>query len=254
MRLADLQGAYRAYLLTGDSRKLAPAIVAGAFDEAERLGIYRDNFLTGLGEALKASFPVTLHLVGGDFFGQAARRFVLAHPPHRPCLFEYGAEFPNYLRDLPELSTLPYVAEMTRFEFARIASYNAPVERCVSADTLACLPPDQLAAFPLRLAAHARIVPVTAPVVELWTAHQAPDPDLSLIDMTARPHALVVCRPERTLVVRELDVAAAQFLSAARDEVELGPAAAQSGATNDAALGRIIALSLALRLLVARAC
>src|SRR5262245_56434113 len=100
MRLADLQSAYRRYLLTGDGTTLAPAIVVDAFDAAERLSIYRNNFLISLGEALKANFPVTLQLVGSGFFEQAARRFVLAHPPRRPCVFEYGAEFPDYLRAL----------------------------------------------------------------------------------------------------------------------------------------------------------
>ncbi|WP_162917502.1 HvfC/BufC family peptide modification chaperone [Dongia deserti] len=250
MRLADLQGAYRHYLLTGDSAQLAPAIVADAFDGAERLGIYRNNFLVGLSEALKANFPVTLHLLGRDFFEQAARRFVLARPPRRPCLFEYGAEFPGYLSDLPELGALPYVSEVARFEFARIASYNAAVERYVSPDTLANLPPDQLEALPIRRAQHAQVVPVKAPVAELWKAHQVPDPDLSVIDMTARPQVLLVCRPDRALVVRELDAPAAQFLAAVQDETQLGAAAAQCGAEDDMALGRIIALVLELRLLV----
>lgn len=249
MRLADLQGAYRDYLLSGDSEKLAPAIIADAFDGAERLNIYRNNFLIGLGEALKANFPVTLRLLGRDFFEQAARRFVLAHPPRRPCLFEYGAEFPEYLRNLPDLSALPYVAEMARFEFARIASYNAPVERYVSADALAACAPDQLEALAIRRARHAQLVSVNAPVAELWKAHQAPAPDLSAIDMTTRSHALLVCRPDRTLLVRELDAPAFRFLSAAESETRLGFAAAQSGAEHDAALSRIIALALELRLL-----
>src|SRR6266545_3762491 len=84
--LAQLQSAYRDYLLSGDSAKLAPAIVADAFDAGERLSIYRNNFLISLGEALKSNFPVTLQLLGNDFFEQAARRFVLAQPPLRPCL------------------------------------------------------------------------------------------------------------------------------------------------------------------------
>lgn len=253
MRLADLQGAYHAYLLTGDGGKLAAAIIADSFDAAERLAIYRNNFLIGLGEALKANFPVTLQLLGGDFFEAAARRFVLAHPPHRPCLFEYGAAFPDYLRDLPELSALPYVAEVARFEFARVASYNAPVEPYVSADALAGLAPDRLDSLPIRRARHAQVVPVTAPVVELWTAHQATHPDLSTVDMALRPRALLVCRPDRTLVIRELDPSAEQFLSTARHATQLGLAAAQSQAQDDAALGRILALALELRLLVTAA-
>lgn len=249
MRLADLQGAYRTYLLTGDSERLAPAIVADAFDGAERLSIYRNNFLIGLGEALKANFPVTLQLLGRDFFEQAVRRFVPAHPPHRPCLFEYGAEFADYLRDLPQLNGMPYIAEVARFEFARIASYNAPVERYVSPETLASLSPDQLEALPIRRARHVQIIPAQAPVLELWSVHQAPDPDLSAVNMAPRPHALLVCRPDRALVVRELDTPAVRFLSAAQDELQLGLAAAQSGAEDAAALGRLIAMALELRLL-----
>ena len=249
MRLADLQDAYRAYLLSGDSGKLAPAIIADAFDGAERLNIYRSNFMIGLGEALKANFPVTLQLLGRDFFEQAAQRFVLAHPPRRPCLFEYGAEFPDYLRELPDLSALPYVAEMARFEFARVASYNAPAERCVSADALAACAPDRLEALAIRRARHAQLVSLNAPVMDLWKAHQAPVPDLSAVDMTTRSRALLVCRPDRTLVVRELDAPAFRFLSAAENETRLGLAVAQSGAENDAALSRIVALVLELRLL-----
>jgi hypothetical protein len=249
--LAQLQSAYRAYLLTGDSAQLAPQIMADAFDPVERLGIYRNNFLISLGEALKANFPVTLQLTGRDFFEQAARRFVLAHPPIRPCLFEYGAEFPDYLRDLPQLVPLPYVVDMARFEFARIAAFNAPVERYISADMLAGLPPERLEALPMRRARHARILTAHAPVPVLWKAHQKPEPDLAGIDMTPRLHALLVCRPDRTLVVRELDGSAAQFLSAADSETQLGVAAAQCGAGDDAALGRVIALALELRLLAA---
>jgi len=249
MKLAQLQAAYRDYLLTGDSAKLAPAIVADAFDAAERLAIYRNNFLISLGEALKVNFPVTLQLLGGDFFEQAARRFILAHPPEQPCLFEYGAGFPDYLRDLPQLDAMPYVAEMARFEFARIAAYNAPTESYLSADRLAGLSPEQLEAIPIRLARHVQIVSVRAPVLELWQAHQKPEPDLAGLDMTARPHDLLACRPDRLLVARELEAPAAQFLAAARSDTRLGQAAARCGAANDAALSRIIALALELRLL-----
>jgi hypothetical protein len=249
MRLADLQAAYRGYLLTGDSAPLAPAIVADAFDAAERLDIYRNNFLIGLGEALKANFPVTLQLVGGDFFAQAARHFVLDHPPQHPCLFEYGASFPDYLRDLRQLADMPYVAEMAHFEFARVAAYNAPAEHYLSTDTLARLSPEQLDTLPIRLSRHARIVSAEAPLFDLWKAHQTPEPDLTGIDMSPQPHALLICRPDRLLIVRELDASAARFLSAAQEETSLSHAAAQCGVQDDAALSRIIALALELRLL-----
>jgi hypothetical protein len=249
MKLAQLQRAYRGYLLTGDSAALAPAIVTDAFDAAERLGIYRNNFLISLTDALKANFPVTQQLVGGDFYTQTARRFVLSQPPNQPCLFEYGAAFADYLSALPELAALPYVADIARFEYARIAAYNAATEQYISAGTLAGIAPEQLDALPIRLARHTRIVAVQAPVLALWEAHQKHQPDLAGIDMKARPHALLVCRPDRTLMVRELEPAAAQLLLAAAAGTTLGQAAAHSGTEDGAALSRIIALALELRLL-----
>jgi hypothetical protein len=250
MRLADLQAAYRGYLLSADSAALAPAIVADSFDGPERLAIYRNNFLLSLVEALKANFPVTLQLLGKDFFEQAARRFVLVQPPQRPCLFEYGAGFADHLRNLPQLATRPYIVDMARFEFARIAAYNAPVEPAVTPETLIGLSPEQLEALPIRRARHALVVAVRAPVLALWQAHQAAEPDFADIDMTARSQAMLVCRPDQALTYQELDLSVSAFLLAAESETSLGSAAARSGATDDATLGRIIALALQLRLLV----
>ena len=249
MRLAELQAAYRGYLLSGDSAPLAPAIVADSFDGPERLAIYRNNFLISLGEALKANFPVTLQLLGKEFFEQAARRFVLAHPPQRPCLFEYGMGFADHLRDLPQLATRPYIVDMARFEFARVAAYNAPVEPAVTSETLIGLSPEQLEALPIRRARHALVVAVRAPVLALWQAHQAAEPDFADIDMTLKSQALLVCRPEQALMYQDLDLSASAFLLAAEHETSLGTAAARCGATDDATLGRIIALALQLRLL-----
>lgn len=249
MKLADLQAAYRGYLLSGDSAPLAPAIVADSFDGPERLAIYRNNFLIGLGEALKANFPVTLQLLGPDFFEQAARRFVIAQPPQRPCLFEYGAGFADYLRDLPHLSTRPYIVDVARFEFARIAAYNAPAEPAVTPEALVGLSPEQLEDLPIRRARHAIVVTVRAPVLELWQAHQETEPDFAGIDMAPRSRALLVCRPERVLMYRELDLSASAFLLAAETEISLGDAAARCGATDDASLGAIIGMALEMRLL-----
>lgn len=249
MRLADLQAAYRDYLLSGDSAALAEQIVADSFDGPERLAIYRNNFLIGLGEALKANFPVTLQLLGAEFFEQAARRFVLAQPPRRPCLFEYGAGFADYLRDLPHLATRPYIVDMARFEFARIAAYNAPAEPAVAPEALIGLSPEQLEALPIRRARHAVIIAIRAPVLALWQAHQVAEPDFTAIDMTPRPHALLICRPEQALMFQELDLSASAFLLTAEHETSLGDAAARCGATDDATLGRILALALQLKLL-----
>lgn len=254
MKLADLQGAYRAYLLSGDSAPLAPAIVEDAFDAGERLAIYRNNFLISLTEALKANFPVTRQLLGEDFFAEAAQRFVRAHPPRQPCLFEYGADFSAYLSALPQLGSMLWVAEVARFEFARIAAYNAPREVYLTAPQLATLSPDRLDGLPIGLARHVVVFESEAPVLALWTAHQAPEPNLAGIDLTPRPRTLLICRPHLSLTVVELEPATLRFLDAAQRATQrttLGQASAALG-DDGAVLARVIAQVLELHLLVTR--
>lgn len=253
MNLADLQGATRAYLLSGEVGALSDAVIADYFDAEERLRIYRSNFLISLTEALKANFPVTLQLVGTAFFEQAARGFIRQAPPDRPCLFEYGVGLPQYLQSLPELAALPYVAEMARFEFARIAAYHAPREAPLTEAEMARIAPEALADLPIRLARHAQIVSLRHPVAELWQAHQSAEPDLSAVDMAARPHALLVCRPDRMLAVQTLDPDALVFLNAAREPTTLAQAADACGPDTDPdRLGTAIGLALKHRLLVSR--
>ena len=251
MRLADLQGAYRAYLLSGDAAPLAPAIVEDAFDAGERLAIYRNNFLISLTEAVKANFPVTRQLLGDDFFSEAAGRFVRAHPPRQPCLFEYGEAFPGYLRALPQLAEMAYVAEVARFEFARICAYNAARERTLTAPQLATLSPERLEALPIGLARHAQVFETDVPVLALWTAHQAAEPDLGGIALTAQRARLLICRPHLSLTVLEPEPMTLGFLDAARRNATLGEASATLGG-DGAALARVIAQVLELHLLVMR--
>lgn len=251
MNLAELQSAYRAYLLSGEPGGLASAVVEDSFDATERLRIYRNNFLIGLGEALSSNFPVVRQMVGADFFAQAARAFILKAPPNKPCLFEYGDGFAEFLADLPEMAKLPYVVEMASFEFARIAAYHAPAEALLTDAAMARVPPERLSDLPIRLARHVRLLPVRFPVLDLWQAHQAAEPDLAAIDMSPRPHTLLVCRPHRTLVTQRIEPTATLFLSTAMRPTRLALAAEACGPNLDPEqLGQVISLALQHRLLV----
>jgi hypothetical protein len=251
MNLGELQSAYRAYLISGEPGPLAGAVIEDSFDATERLRIYRNNFLIGLGEALNSNFPVVRQMVGADFFAQAARAFILRAPPRKPCLFEYGERFPEFLAELPEMAELPYVAEMASFEFARIAAYHASTEALLTDATIARVSPDKLADLPIRLAKHVRLLPVRFTILDLWQAHQAPEPDLTTIDMSPRPHTLLICRPHRTLVTQRIDPTATLFLSTAMRQTKLAHAAEACGPELDPdRLGQVISLALQHRLLV----
>src|SRR5579862_2934563 len=62
-----------------------------------RFGVYRNNVVRGLVEALKDKFPVACRIVGADCFEAMARAYALQNPPRSPILLEYGAGFAEFI-------------------------------------------------------------------------------------------------------------------------------------------------------------
>jgi hypothetical protein len=113
--LADLQGHVRHALLSGDLRLLQP-VLAGSPDPARRLAIHQRHYQASLSAALIEKFPATVWLVGSVLMGDAARQFVRKHPPIRPCIAEYGDDFPAFLAGLPAAAHLPYLHDFAELE------------------------------------------------------------------------------------------------------------------------------------------
>lgn len=73
--------------------------------------------------ALLERFPATVWLVGSPFVTDAAHAFVRTRPPSRPCIAEYGEEFPEFLstrRGADEIAYLRQFAEL-EWHLARLA-------------------------------------------------------------------------------------------------------------------------------------
>ena len=116
LALADLQAAVRRAVVGGDVSDVAPMLTGGA-DPRHRLAIHHRHYATSLTTALLTRFPATVWLVGSDLVTAAARAFVEAHPPIRPCIAEYGEDFPTFLAAQPGASNLLYLEPFARLEW-----------------------------------------------------------------------------------------------------------------------------------------
>lgn len=94
----------------------------------ERLQIYRNTFIMSTTEALASTYQHTLSLVGEDFFNSVSREFILTNPPTENNIMTYGLGFNDYLHHLPQLTEMPYVSEMARFEWLLEQTTNLPIE------------------------------------------------------------------------------------------------------------------------------
>jgi hypothetical protein len=115
--LADLQIRVARAVVTGDVEPVAAAL-AGGPDPRKRLGIHARHYETSLTAALRDKFPAAAWLAGADLVASAARAYVHARPPRRPCIAEYGGDFPEFLASYGRAAALPYLQSFAELERA----------------------------------------------------------------------------------------------------------------------------------------
>src|SRR6516162_8827070 len=119
--LRELQRQVHQAVLGGDTAEIVAAIRGDGLDPAARIGTYRNHFFATLGGLLQRTFPVVCRLVDERFFAYAAHEYVRQHPPRSRCLVEYGADFADFLADFAPCKSLPYLADVARFEWHSIS-------------------------------------------------------------------------------------------------------------------------------------
>ena len=145
MKLNELQYQFSDALLYKNDLVSTQIKNKKAFSNNELLQIHRNNFIMGVTESLCATYQHTLALVGEAFFNAVTRQFILQHPPHENNMMTYGLGFSDYLGALAQLKSLPYVAEMARFEWLLELTTNKPVQTSlIDLAQLALVEPQQL--------------------------------------------------------------------------------------------------------------
>ena len=96
----QFQRSFAEAILSGDAPIPAAIREASGTAYASRFGVYRNNVVAGLINAVSARYPVVRKLLWDDAFNRIAHRYVVTEPPRSPVLMEYGATFPAFLRSI----------------------------------------------------------------------------------------------------------------------------------------------------------
>jgi hypothetical protein len=209
LSLSELQEAFARSLR--DPAAPVPAALRGAAGDGvkRRFDVYRNNVTVGLVEALEAAFPVVLALVGRDFFRAAARVYIHRHPPETPVLLLYGQHFGAMLDGFAPAASVPYLGDVARLEWARLAAHHAADAVPLPIEALAAVPAERVPHVTLRLHPSLSVLRSRWPAFSIWTA--TGDPAAAEVDMTQSEDALVL-RPEMETHTRLLPPGGGPFL------------------------------------------
>jgi hypothetical protein len=170
--LRELQRDVRAALLGPGDTAAAALVMADGLGAEARLQIYRHHVFTTLTAALQAVFPVVCRLVDERFFGYAADRYIRVEPPSGPCLFEYGATFPEFLAAFPPCRDLPYLGDVARLEWAMHRALHAPDAAPLGPEALRSAAPEAAGGLILALDESVSLLASRWPIDAIWWANQ----------------------------------------------------------------------------------
>ncbi|HJY76325.1 MAG TPA: DNA-binding domain-containing protein [Burkholderiales bacterium] len=204
--LLELQRSFSAALLSESVQDVARHILEDGFSAAERLRIYRNTCRSTLVATLRMTYPAVDRLVGSEFFDAAAGRYVARCPAATAYLNQYGHDFAQFLAGLPSANSVPYLADVARFEWALSVAANAEDTPVLEAGAL----------LSVARESHARLCFVPHPSVTFlalrYPADHIADAVLSgneaamaEVDLSSGPVYLVVHRGREGLDVQRLD-------------------------------------------------
>jgi hypothetical protein len=224
--LHDLQSDFRRFL-TGETPEQLFGMVDGlGFDPEARLSIYRNNTLSTLSAALKATFPVVCRLVDDRFFNYAACAFIQENLPISPCLVEYGSDFPRFLAGFAPAADLGYLPDVARLEWAINRVFHAPnSEAPIPIASLFVVQGDP-AQIRLSLEPATRYVASPYPIDQIWRSNQPGDEPAEMALDGGAVH-LEIRRTKELRIVR-LRPAVWIFRSGIAEGATLGAAAAEA--------------------------
>ena len=211
--LAALQDEMAKALLYGDFEGLCTAFAGGPIAAAEALSVHRNTAVHGLVNALRLSHPTVDALVGEAFFDQAALAFVWDHPPASVWLTGYGEGFSGFLQTYALAEGLPYLADVTRFDFAaEVVAGRAFGEDGPSLD---------LGEAILTLDASLTLIALDYPAATIRDALDQGEQALAGLDVRPHRHVLALWRLTEGAGLRALSPISAAFLGALQQGGEL---------------------------------
>lgn len=225
--MRELESAFRDGALAGETAAAAALVREDGISAEDRIAVYTNNIVGSLIDVLENTFPAIRRHVGEENFAVAAGAFVRAHPPARPQLDLFGADFAGFLDGFePARENLPWLPDVARLEWACHDSYFAPDAPRFDPAALGDIAPDDY--LDLRFTAHpaTRAVASAYPIHAIWQAK-------TLADVAETGYQAIVARPELDVAAHDADAGTYLLFTALAAGQTLGDAAIVAQSEDD---------------------
>jgi hypothetical protein len=169
-----------------------PALLAlveggGTLGPAGHLDVYAQMYWARLVDVLHDDFPRVAAILGADRFTALACAYLTRHPSTRPSVRWLGADFADFLAGHGPVEGLPFLADLARLEWTRLAVFDAADAVPLRLEALRAIPPSKWPRLTFHPVPALRVLRCAWPVHELWAAD---DPKAAA--RTVRPAATVL--------------------------------------------------------------
>ena len=210
--LLELQRAFSAALLSESALDVGREILEDGFSAAERLRIYRNTCRSTLLASLRMTYPAVERLVGGAFFEAVAGQYIEHCPAGTAYLNEYGHDFAQVIAGLPSASSVPYLADVARFESALSVAANAQDAPMLDAGALLSVPPESHGSLCFVAHPSVRLLALRYPADHIADAVLSGNPAaMAEVEVSSAPVHLVVHRGREGLEAQRLEPRAYGF-------------------------------------------
>jgi len=191
----------------------------------KRYGVYRNNVVVSLIEALKSAYPSLLVIMGEENFARVARNFISSHPPRSAMMQTYGEGFAGFLDGFAPLQKSPFLGDVARVERAWLEAYHAADAKPLAPGDLEGLAPEEI--MQLRLARHpaAFVIRSKWPVADLFGWRDGRPKEGANLQ---KPQCVAVGRPALAVTVNAIDASLFVFLSGLLDGQSMEQAASHA--------------------------
>jgi hypothetical protein len=210
--LHRLQKGFAADLWGDDAHRMQGLILDDQLSAERRFNVYRNNFQSSLIDALAATYPVVKQLVGSEFFGFMADRYIRANPSRSGNLHNLGYALADFLSGFRAVSELPYLADVARVEWACHAVFHASAAAPFEPTALDQANVTTYPQLRFNLGPACRMLSSPYPIFRIWKVNQDGYTGDQNVELDDGPESVLAVRPELDVELWQLDPAEAALL------------------------------------------